>query len=181
MSWQAEHHPLAYTPKNDDEAFDALFGPQFSPKPQQGLEALTQATTVATNTSPLPSSLPQQITDTVDEERLNALPLEVMIITADHEIKGLIHVSRTTREDRRISTLLNDQQRRFLAVTDAQVMTRNTPSSPRRYSFLQLHVDNIMMIHPSAQSLIRQTNTSNSPSSEEGSRFNALREKLNQV
>jgi hypothetical protein len=174
MSWPTDNHHVSHTPNNNDEAFDTLFGPQFAPSVQGG----SSKTSVQGSS---PSTVKVTVSEAkVDDERLNALPLEVMIITADHEIKGLIHVSRADREERRISTLLNNPHRRFLAVTDAQVIHRNTPSSPRRYSFLQLHVDNIMMIHPSAQSLIRQANTGNS-TPEEGSRFIALRERLNQV
>lgn len=104
-----------------------------------------------------------------------AMPVEVVILTADHEIHGIVHVSRDAREDRRISELLNDKERRFLAVTDAQLMGRQTPSSPRRYRFLQLHIDNILMIHPSAQSVASTSDYSK----EEALRFDSLRSKFN--
>jgi hypothetical protein len=103
-----------------------------------------------------------------------AIPMEVMILTADHEVQGVVYVSRDTREDRRISDLLNDPERRFLAVTDAKLINRNGPSSPRIYSFMQLHIDNIIMIHPSTQAVLRNTEYSK----DEALRFDELRTKF---
>lgn len=103
-----------------------------------------------------------------------AIPMEVVILTPDHEVQGIIHVSRDAREDRRISDLLNDPERRFLAVTDAKLISRTGPSSPRIYSFMQLHIDNIIMIHPSTQSVLRNTEYSK----DEALRFDDLRSKF---
>jgi hypothetical protein len=104
----------------------------------------------------------------------NALPVEVVILTADHEVQGTIYVSRNSREDRRISELLNSPNRRFLAVTDARLINRQGPSSPRLYRFLQLHIDNIIMIHPSAQAVMRNGEYTR----QEGARFEELRNKF---
>lgn len=106
-----------------------------------------------------------------------AIPMEVVILTPDHEVHGIIYVSRTTRADRRISELLNDRDKRFLAVTDAKLITRTGPSAPRLYSFLQLHIDNIVMIHPATQILMRNTDYSK----DEALRFDSLRVKMNAV
>lgn len=106
-----------------------------------------------------------------------AIPMEVVILTQDHEVQGVIYVSRDAKEDRRISDLLNDPDRRFLAVTDAKLINRNGPSSPRIYSFMQLHIDNIIMIHPSAQSVLRNTEYSK----DEALRFDDLRTKFNRA
>jgi hypothetical protein len=106
-----------------------------------------------------------------------AIPMEVVILTQDHEVQGVIYVSRDAKEDRRISDLLNDPERRFLAVTDAKLINRNGPSSPRIYSFMQLHIDNIIMIHPSAQSVLRNTEYSK----DEALRFDDLRTKFNRA
>lgn len=104
-----------------------------------------------------------------------ALPVEVVILTPDHEVQGIIYVSRDAKEDRRISDLLNDPDRRFLAVTDARLVARTGPATPRLYSFLQLHIDNIIMIHPSAQTVVRNTEYSK----QEALRFDELRSKMN--
>ena len=64
-----------------------------------------------------------------------------------------------------------------LAVTEARLASRTAPSTPRIYSFLQLHIDNIVLIHPSAQSLMRDTDYSK----EEALRFDTFRSKLNSV
>jgi hypothetical protein len=106
-----------------------------------------------------------------------SIPLEVVILTKDHEVLGLIYVSRDAREERRISDLLNDPDRRFLAVTDAKLTNRSEPSTPRLYSFLQLHIDNIIMIHPSAQAVARSTEYSK----DEALRFDEFRCKVNSV
>lgn len=111
------------------------------------------------------------------EEAQASIPLEVVILTKDHEIQGIVYVLRDVHEDRRISELLNDPSRRFLAVTEAKLSTRSTPSTPRVYSFLQLHIDNIVLIHPSVQSLMRNTDYSK----DEALRFDAFRDKLNSV
>lgn len=107
----------------------------------------------------------------------NAIPVEVVILTSDHEILGIVYVSRDAREDRRISDLLNNPDRRFLAVTDARLVSRIGNSTPRVYSFLQLHIDNIIMIHPSTQAVMRNTDYSR----EEAIRFDGLRAKFNQI
>lgn len=106
-----------------------------------------------------------------------AIPMEVVILTPDHEVLGIIYVSRTAKEDRRISDLLNDPEKRFLAVTDARLINREGPSTPRLYSFLQLQINNIIMIHPAAQILMRNTDYSK----DEAIRFDGLRTKMNQT
>jgi hypothetical protein len=90
------------------------------------------------------------------------LPIEVMVMTLDYEIRGFVHVARASREERRISDLLNAPEKRFLAITNAQLIHRHTPSSPRHYSFIQVHVDSVQMVHPSAQALLGQTRYDNS-------------------
>ena len=103
-----------------------------------------------------------------------AMPIEVMILTPDHEIQGIIYVSRDVQENRRISELLNDADRRFLAVTDAQLVARTGPSTPRMYTFLQVQIHNIIMIHPSVQAVVRKGDYSN----DEAKKFNHLRTRL---
>ena len=106
-----------------------------------------------------------------------ALPMEVVILTPDHEIHGIIYVSRSAKTERRISDLLNDPDKRFLAVTDARLVSRTGPSAPRMYSFLQLQINNIVMIHPAAQALMRNSDYSR----DEALRFDDLRIKMNQA
>ncbi|MGE0200809.1 MAG: hypothetical protein AB7P76_07570 [Candidatus Melainabacteria bacterium] len=106
----------------------------------------------------------------------NTAPIEVEILTKDYEIQGLVHVSREVRERRRLSELLNDTRRRFIAVTDARLIARNGPATPRYYSFVQLHVDTILMIHPSMESMAREVTYGE----DEQNRFEELRGKMNQ-
>ncbi len=111
---------------------------------------------------------------TPNRTKETTVPVEVVILTRDHEVYGLIYVSRDAKEERRISDLLNDPDRRFLAVTDARLINRTGPSTPRVYSFLQLHIDNIIMIHPSTQAVVQNTDYSR----DEAFRFDELRSKF---
>ncbi|MBX2861135.1 MAG: hypothetical protein KTR14_07865 [Vampirovibrio sp.] len=85
----------------------------------------------------------------------SAVPVQVLIVTHDHEIQGLVHVSRRDKEDRRLTQLLNDPDRRFLAITDAKLLSRHKPSSKRNYDFLQIHIDNILLMHPAVESAFK--------------------------
>jgi len=103
-----------------------------------------------------------------------ALAIEVVIQTPDYEIEGIIHVSRNTHKDRRLTELLNDLSKRFLAVTDARLKPKGTEGTPRLYRFLQIRLDDIQMIHPAVQAVSMGANYSN----QESERFNSLRSKL---
>jgi hypothetical protein len=76
------------------------------------------------------------------------MPVAVLIYTQQAEIQGLVYVERSTREERKLTDLLNDTEKRFIAVTDATVTLRQGPSSPMEYPFLMLHVNSICMLHP---------------------------------
>jgi hypothetical protein len=104
----------------------------------------------------------------------NSVAIAVTLLTQDHEIKGLVYVSRKTKSERRLSDLLNDPRRRFLAITDAELISRHAPSAARTYPFIQIHIDKIIMIHPSDQRLAK------SPlySEEDAERFESFRSKL---
>ena len=104
-----------------------------------------------------------------------AMPVEVEILTKDHEIRGIVYVSREQKEKRRLSDLLNDQERRFLAITDVSLINREGPSTPRHYSFLEVHLDNIIMLHPSAESVAKGIEYT----ADQSKKFERIREKIN--
>jgi len=110
-------------------------------------------------------------------KHVDTIPIEVLILTIDHEIKGTVHVSKYTNTNRELTDLLNDRARRFLAVTDAEILNRKTGGSPKKYNFLEVHIDYILMVHPSAQVLFRET----ARAQEDIARFRELREKLNRT
>ena len=56
----------------------------------------------------------------------DTVPIEVTILTADHDIKGVVHVSKYTNTNRELTDLLNDRERRFLAVTNAQAVFKDS-------------------------------------------------------
>lgn len=110
-------------------------------------------------------------------KHIDTVPVEVVILTCDHEIKGTVHVSKYVNTNRQLTDLLNDGTRRFLAITDAEILNRKGTSSPRRYNFLEIHMDYILMVHPSTQVLIRE----NAKAQEDVVRFRELRDKLNRA
>ncbi|MDD3594145.1 MAG: hypothetical protein PHX18_05920 [Candidatus Gastranaerophilales bacterium] len=110
-------------------------------------------------------------------KKVDTIPIEVYILTPDYDIKGTVHVSKYTNSNRELTDLLNDSERRFLAVTDAEIMSKNANQPPRKYNFLEVHIDSILLVHPSSQVLFKE----NSRSNEDIERFRALRNKLNQT
>lgn len=110
-------------------------------------------------------------------KHIDTIPVEVYILTVDHDIKGTVHVSKYTNTNRELTDLLNDKDRRFLAVTDAEITSRKTNTAPRKYNFLEVHIDYILMVHPSAQVLFKESTRAQ----EDIARFRDLRAKLNQT
>ena len=104
-------------------------------------------------------------------------PIEVCIITKDHEIKGTVYVSKFTKSNRELTELLNDKDRRFLAVTNAEIVALTGNATPRRYDFLEIHVDSIMIMHPASQTLFKET----TKAQEDIVKFRELRNKLSQT
>lgn len=107
----------------------------------------------------------------------DTIPIEVSILTADHDIKGTVHVSKYTNTNRELTDLLNDRERRFLAVTNAEIYPKNSNQPPRKYSFLEIHMDYVLMVHPFAQAVFKESGKSQ----EDIARFRELRLKLNQT
>ena len=110
-------------------------------------------------------------------KNLDMVPIEVSILTADHDIKGVVYVSKYTNTNRELTDLLNDKERRFLAVTNAEIYPKNSNQPPRRYNFLEIHMDYVLMVHPSAQAVFRDSGKTQ----EDVARFRDLRLKLNQT
>lgn len=110
-------------------------------------------------------------------KHIDTIPIEVSILTADHDIKGTVHVSKYTSTNRELTDLLNDRERRFLAVTNAEIYPRNSAQTPRRYNFLEVHMDYILMVHPSTQAVFKESGKAQ----EDIARFRDLRIKLNQT
>lgn len=110
-------------------------------------------------------------------KNVDTVPVEVMILTADHEIRGFVYVSKYTNTNRELTDLLNDTSRRFLAVTNAEIVNRKTGGPPRKYDFLEIHMDFVLMVHPTSQILFKE----NAPARDDITRFRDLREKLNKI
>ena len=107
----------------------------------------------------------------------DTIPIEVIILTTDHDIKGTVHVSKYTNTNRELTDLLNDRERRFLAVTNVEIYPKNSNQPPRRYDFLEIHMDYVLMVHPTSQAVFKET-----PKVQEDiARFRELRAKLGQT
>ena len=104
-------------------------------------------------------------------------PVEVFIITKDHEIKGTVYVSKFTKSNRELTELLNDKERRFLAVTNAEIVPQGAMSTPKRYDFLEIHIDSIIIMHPASQTLFKES----SKAQEDIVKFRELRNRLSQT
>ena len=104
-------------------------------------------------------------------------PVEVCIITKDHEIKGTVYVSKFTKSNRELTELLNDKERRFLAVTNAELHAHGSGAAPRRYDFLEIHIDSIIIMHPASQTLFKES----SKAQEDIAKFRELRNSLSQT
>jgi hypothetical protein len=105
------------------------------------------------------------------------IPVEVIILTDTSDIKGTVYVSTKVAANRQLTDLLNNSERRFLAVTNAEIYGKNSNQPPKRYEFLEIHIDSILMIHPTSQTLFREA-----PKTQEDiARFKELRAKLNQT
>ncbi len=110
-------------------------------------------------------------------KHIDTIPIEVSILTEDFDIKGTVHVSKYTSTNRELTDLLNDKERRFLAVTNAEIYSRNSTQTPRRYNFLEIHMDYVLMVHPSTQAVFKESGKAQ----EDIARFRELRLKLNQT
>lgn len=106
-----------------------------------------------------------------------AVPIEVIILTENEDIKGTVYVSKNVAANRQLTELLNNSDRRFLAVTNVEIYSKNSNQPPKRYEFLEIHMDSILMVHPTSQALFRET----SKTQEDIARFRELRAKLNQT
>lgn len=107
----------------------------------------------------------------------DTVPVEVSIITKDHEIRGTVYVSKLSKSNRELTELLNDKERRFLAVTNAEIMAVAGGGAPRRYDFLEIHIDSIIIMHPASQALFKES----SKAQEDIMKFRELRNKLSQT
>lgn len=107
----------------------------------------------------------------------DAIPVEVIILTDNNDIKGTVYVSKNVAANRQLTELLNDSNRRFLAVTNVEIYPKNSNQPPARYEFLEIHIDSILMVHPTSQAVFRET----SKTQEDIARFRELRAKLNQT
>jgi hypothetical protein len=105
------------------------------------------------------------------------MPIEVIILTENEDIKGTVYVSKNTAETRQLTELLNNNDRRFLAVTNVEIYGKNSNQPPKRYEFLEIHMDKIIMVHPISQTVFRES----SKTQEDIARFRELRMKLNQT
>ena len=68
----------------------------------------------------------------------DAIPVEVIILTENNDIKGTVYVSKGVASNRQLTELLNDGNRRFLAVTNVEIYPKNMPEQVQNNVYLQL-------------------------------------------
>ena len=56
-------------------------------------------------------------------------------------------------------------------------MPQGGTSAPRRYDFLEIHIDSILIMHPASQALVKET----SKAQEDIAKFRELRNRLSQT
>lgn len=112
----------------------------------------------------------------MSKKTVDTIPIEVLITTVDHEIKGYVHVAKYTNSNRELTDLLNDKEKRFIAVTDAEI-TKKNGGPPKKYDFLKVHIDYILMVHPASQIIYKES----VKVQEDVTRFRELRNKLNRA
>ena len=105
------------------------------------------------------------------------IPIEVIILTDTDDIKGTVYVSSAVAANRQLTELLNNSDRRFLAVTNVEIYAKNSNQPPKRYEFLEIHMDYVLMVHPTSQAVFRDSGKTQ----EDIARFRDLRLKLNQT
>jgi hypothetical protein len=107
----------------------------------------------------------------------DSMPIEVIILTETSDIKGTVYVSKSVATNRQLTELLNSNDRKFLAVTNVEIYPKNSNQPPKRYEFLEIHIDSILMVHPTSQAVFKET----SKTQEDIARFRELRAKLNKT
>lgn len=74
--------------------------------------------------------------------------VRVTILTNHHILTGDVHLPKTGKEDRRLTTLLNSD-RKFIAITSVEVKDRLTRTKdPQTYPFIQVSLNAIELIKP---------------------------------
>jgi len=74
--------------------------------------------------------------------------VRVMVSTANYILEGNLFLSRSMKENRRLTNLLNSD-RRFIALTDVTMTDRKTGQvETKGHSFVQLNLDQVELVKP---------------------------------
>ncbi len=73
----------------------------------------------------------------------------VRLHTHSYTLEGNIYLPRSMKESRRVTNLLNTD-RRFIALTDVQVIRQNSSDSetPKKYSYIHVNLSTVEWIQP---------------------------------
>jgi len=72
---------------------------------------------------------------------------KIFVVTNDYEIKGYVFMPKTGKRNRVLSDILNSSKR-FVAIKDAEIKLRKSPDVIENHSFIQLNLDNIVLLRP---------------------------------
>lgn len=70
----------------------------------------------------------------------------VLIITADHEVKGYVFMPKTGKKSRMLTDVLNSE-RRFIAIKEAFI-TYKKENRTEEADFIQLNLNEIILLKP---------------------------------
>ncbi len=74
--------------------------------------------------------------------------IRVMVSTPNYTMEGNLFLSRSMKENRRLTNLLNSDKR-FIALTDVTMTDRKSgETDPAPYQFIQLNLDMVELIKP---------------------------------
>jgi hypothetical protein len=89
------------------------------------------------------------VSDFIESITARADAIRVMVMTRDFQLEGDIHCPRQGRAGRRLSNMLNNKDRNFLALTDVQIVNRvNGGRDPKVYPLIQVNLESIEYICP---------------------------------
>lgn len=89
------------------------------------------------------------MSDLIDAVRAKDDAIRVLVVTRHFEMEGEIYCPRQGKQGRRLSRMLNNKERQFLALTNVQVLNRRTNTKDEKiYPLIQVCMHSVEYICP---------------------------------
>jgi hypothetical protein len=88
------------------------------------------------------------VSDLIESVQAKSDAIRVVVVTRDYHMEGELHCPRVGREGRRLTNLLNSQERNFLVLTGVQVMERQGGRTSKSYPLIQVSLNAVEFICP---------------------------------